>query len=181
MSGAAPYYADAKLKLALLEGGFGPSDHSPFYAAKKPVLFTFTGAHADYHKPSDTADRIDSEGIVRVVKFVEPVVVAVASAPERIPCSEVKGGTAPSAGGSRSFRVWVGGIADFSDEPRYRGTGDSTISGTSRVGSPAEKAGLMAGDVDDREVRRIKEQSRQSLRPTRYARPAVGKKSPARR
>ena len=61
--------ADANLKLALLDGGFGPSDHSPFYAAKKPVLFAFTGAHGDYHKPSDTADRIDPEGIVRVVKL----------------------------------------------------------------------------------------------------------------
>ncbi|MCM3876070.1 MAG: M20/M25/M40 family metallo-hydrolase, partial [Thermoanaerobaculia bacterium] len=125
--------ADAKLKLALLEGGFGPSDHSPFYAAKKPVLFTFTGAHADYHKPSDTADRIDPEGIVRVVKFVEPVVVAVASAPERIPFTEVKGGTAPS--GSRSFRVWVVGIPDFSEVGQ--GVKLSGVTG----GSPAEKAG----------------------------------------
>lgn len=133
--------AEAKLKLALLEGGFGPSDHSPFYAAKKPVLFTFTGAHADYHKPSDTADRIDSEGIVRVVKFVEPVVLAVATAPERIAFSEVKGGTAPSAGGSRSFRVWVGGIPDFSEE----GQGVKLSGVTS--GSPAEKAGLLAGDT----------------------------------
>lgn len=133
--------AEAKLKLALLEGGFGPSDHSPFYAAKKPVLFTFTGAHADYHKPSDTADRVDSEGIVRVVKFVEPVVVAVASAPERIPFTEVKGGTAPPGGGSRSFRVWVGGIPDFSEEGQ--GVKLSGVTG----GSPAEKAGLMAGDT----------------------------------
>lgn len=133
--------AEAKLKLALLEGGFGPSDHSPFYAAKKPVLFIFTGAHADYHKPSDTADRIDSEGIVRVVKFVEPVVLAVATAPERIAFSEVKGGTAPSAGGSRSFRVWVGGIPDFSEEGQ--GVKLSGVTG----GSPAEKAGLMAGDT----------------------------------
>lgn len=133
--------AEAKLKLALLEGGFGPSDHSPFYAAKKPVLFIFTGAHADYHKPSDTADRIDSEGIARVVKFVEPVVLAVATAPERIAFSEVKGGTAPSAGGSRSFRVWVGGIPDFSEEGQ--GVKLSGVTG----GSPAEKAGLMAGDT----------------------------------
>ncbi|MCM3877009.1 MAG: M20/M25/M40 family metallo-hydrolase, partial [Thermoanaerobaculia bacterium] len=131
--------AEAKLKLALLQGGFGPSDHSPFYAAKKPVLFTFTGAHADYHKPSDTADRIDSEGIVRVVKFVEPVVLAVAALPERIPFTEVKGGTAPS--GSRSFRVWVGGIPDFSEEGQ--GIKLSGVTG----GSPAEKAGLMAGDT----------------------------------
>lgn len=133
--------AEAKLKLALLQGGFGPSDHSPFYAAKKPVLFTFTGAHADYHKPSDTANRIDAEGIVRVVKFVEPVVFAVASAPERIAFTEVKGGTAPSGGGARSFRVWVGGIPDFSEEGQ--GVKLSGVTG----GSPAEKAGLLAGDT----------------------------------
>jgi aminopeptidase YwaD len=132
--------ADAKLKLALLDGGFGPSDHSPFYAAKKPVLFAFTGAHGDYHKPSDTADKIDSEGIVRVVKFVEPVVVAVDSAPERVAYAEVKGGT-PAGGCSRSFRVWVGGIPDFSEEGK--GVKLSGVTG----GSPAEKAGLMAGDT----------------------------------
>ncbi len=144
--------ADAKLKLALLDGGFGPSDHSPFYAAKKPVLFAFTGAHGDYHKPSDTADRIDSEGIVRVVKFIEPVVAGVASAPERIAYAEVKGG-APAAGGSRSFRVWVGGIPDFSEEGQ--GVKLSGITG----GSPAEKAGLMAGDTivrfGDKELRNL--------------------------
>ncbi len=145
--------ADAKLKLALLEGGFGPSDHSPFYAAKKPVLFAFTGAHADYHKPSDTADRIDSEGIVRVVKFLEPVVVGVAAAPERIAFTEVKGGAAPSGSGSRSFRVWVGGIPDFSEEGQ--GVKLSGVTG----GSPAEKAGLMAGDTivkfGDKELRNL--------------------------
>jgi hypothetical protein len=133
--------ADARLRLALLSGGFGPSDHSPFYAAKKPVLFVFTGAHADYHKPSDTADRIDAEGIVRVVGFVEPVVAAVASAPERIAFTEVKGGAPPSGSGSRSFRVWVGGIPDFSEEGQ--GVKLSGVTG----GSPAEKAGFLAGDT----------------------------------
>ena len=145
--------ADAKLKLVLLEGGFGPSDHSPFYAAKKPVLFAFTGVHADYHKPSDTADRIDAEGIVRVVRFLEPVVAGVAGAPERIAFTEVKGGTAPPAGGSRSFRVWVGGIPDFSEE----GAG-VRLSGVT-AGSPAEKAGLLAGDLivkfGDKELRNL--------------------------
>ncbi len=145
--------AEAKLKLSLLEGGFGPSDHSPFYAAKKPVLFVFTGAHADYHKPSDTADRIDAEGIVRVVRFLEPVVAATASAPERIAFSEVKGGTAPTGSGSRSFRVWVGGIPDFSEE----GAGVK-LSGVT-AGSPAEKAGFLAGDLivkfGDKELRNL--------------------------
>jgi hypothetical protein len=145
--------AEAKLKLSLLDGGFGPSDHSPFYAAKKPVLFAFTGAHADYHKPSDTADKIDAEGIVRVVKFMEPVVVAVSEAPERIAYAEVKGGTGPAGGGSRSFRVWVGGIPDFSEEGK--GVKLSGVTG----GSPAEKAGLMAGDTivkfGDKELRNL--------------------------
>jgi hypothetical protein len=143
---------DARLKLALLDGGFGPSDHSPFYAAKKPVLFAFTGAHADYHKPSDTADKIDAEGIVRVVKFMEPVVAAVAAAPERIAYAEVKGGT-PAGSGSRSFRVWVGGIPDFSEEGK--GVKLSGVTG----GSPAEKAGLLAGDTivkfGDKELRNL--------------------------
>jgi hypothetical protein len=144
--------AEARLKLALLDGGFGPSDHSPFYAAKKPVLFAFTGAHADYHKPSDTADRVDSEGIVRVVRFMEPIVVAVAAAPERAAFAEVKGG-APAGGGSRSFRVWVGGIPDFSEEGK--GVKLSGVTG----GSPAEKAGMLAGDTivkfGDKELRNL--------------------------
>jgi len=90
--------AGAKLKLALLDGVFGPPDHSPFCVAKKPVLFVFTGAHADTRRPSDTADKIDAAGIVRVVKFLEPIVAAVASAPNRIAFSEVKGGTPPGGG-----------------------------------------------------------------------------------
>jgi len=121
--------------------------------AKKPVLFAFTGAHADYHKPSDTADKIDSEGIVRVVTFLEPIVVAVAAAPERIAYAEVKGGAGPAGGGSRSFRVWVGGIPDFSEEGK--GVKLSGVTG----GSPAEKAGLMAGDTivkfGDKELRNL--------------------------
>jgi Zn-dependent M28 family amino/carboxypeptidase len=40
-------------------GGFGPSDHASFYAKKIPVLFFFTGLHADYHRPTDTADKLD--------------------------------------------------------------------------------------------------------------------------
>jgi len=42
--------------------GYGPSDHSSFYKKKIPVLMLFTGAHADYHKPSDTWDKINAGG-----------------------------------------------------------------------------------------------------------------------
>ena len=53
--------------------GFGPSDHSPFYAAGVPVLHFFTGAHDDYHKPSDDADKINAAGGARIAGLVADV------------------------------------------------------------------------------------------------------------
>ena len=47
---------------AVAATGYGPSDQMPFYAAGVPVLHFFTGAHADYHKPTDTADQINAAG-----------------------------------------------------------------------------------------------------------------------
>src|SRR5262249_33662085 len=49
--------------------GYGPSDHSSFYKHEIPVLMLFTGAHADYHKPSDTWDKINATGLTRVARF----------------------------------------------------------------------------------------------------------------
>ena len=48
--------------LQLNDDGYGPSDHSSFYGKNIPVLFLFTGTHLDYHKPSDTADKINYQG-----------------------------------------------------------------------------------------------------------------------
>lgn len=129
------------LKLRTHEGGYGPSDHSPFYGAGLPVLFAFTGAHEDYHRPTDTAERINAAGIVKVVELVEGVAAAVAEAPQRIAFARVPAEKEAQPTGSRSFRVWVGGIPDYSQEdPGVRFSGVSP-------GSPAERAGLLAGDV----------------------------------
>ena len=62
---------DVGLRLRMREGGFGMSDHASFLAARKPVLFLFTGLHRDYHRPSDTADKVDVAGVSRVVAFAE--------------------------------------------------------------------------------------------------------------
>lgn len=72
--------AATKLTLKLHPGGFGPSDHSPFYTARKPVLFAFTGLHADYHRASDTAEKIDAAGEARILDLLEPVVLGVLTA-----------------------------------------------------------------------------------------------------
>ena len=141
------------LKLRTHEGGYGPSDHSPFYAAGLPVFFTFTGAHEDYHRPSDTAEKINAAGIVKVVGLVEGVAAAVADAPQRIAFTRVPADKEAQQTGSRGFRVWVGGIPDYSQEgPGVRFSGVSP-------GSPAEQAGLRGGDVlvrfGEKEIRNI--------------------------
>ena len=146
----------AGLELKLREGGYGPSDHSPFYAAGKPVLFFFTGAHADYHRPSDTADKIDAPGIARVISVAEAVVAGLAQSSRssvtftRVPADKEMPSSGSPSGGLKTF---VGGIPDYSEE-----TAGVKLSGV-MPGSPAEKAGLQAGDVivrfGEKEIRNI--------------------------
>ena len=107
------------LKLKLLEGGFGPSDHPPFYAAGRPVLFVFTGAHADYHRPSDTADKFDAEGDREGARgsssrSSRPSPRRPSASPSRAVAADKEG----ARRGARGFRVWVGCIPDYSEEGR---------------------------------------------------------------
>jgi hypothetical protein len=142
--------ANHHLKLSTSKGGFGASDHSSFYAADIPVLFLFTGAHADYHKPSDTADRLDYPRMSEVVGFAADLARRLADLPERPTFQKV----ADEGGGERrAFKVRTGVIPEFG----YDGPG-LKLSGVSG-GSPADKAGLKAGDVvvrfGTREIRNI--------------------------
>lgn len=117
--------------------GYGRSDHASFYAKEIPVLHYFTGTHEDYHRPTDTADRINVEGMRRIVDFVIDTAVAVAEADERPTYRE--GQVSPQfRGGDRPY---FGSIPDFSqDRPGYALTGVTK-------GGPAEKAGIKAGDI----------------------------------
>lgn len=120
-------------------GGFGPSDHSSFYAAKVPVLFFFTGSHKDYHRPSDDVDKLNVSGMRRVGDMVAEIAVTLAEAPARPTYQEAKGGTETLGGGGD--RPYFGSIPDFAqDEPGY------ALSGVTK-GSPAERGGLKAGDI----------------------------------
>ncbi len=142
--------ANHHLKLATNMGGFGASDHSSFYAADIPVLFFFTGAHEDYHKPTDTADKIDYAGMAKVVDFAADCARQVADLDQRPTFQKV----AEEGGGERrGFKVRTGVIPEYA----WEGVGVK-LSGV-RGGSPADKAGLKGGDVvvrfGDREVRNI--------------------------
>ncbi len=54
--------------------GIGPSDHTSFYLKNIPVLFFFTGIHADYHKPTDDVDKINFVGEWDVIKYIYHVI-----------------------------------------------------------------------------------------------------------
>ncbi|GIX03699.1 MAG: aminopeptidase [Planctomycetaceae bacterium] len=117
--------------------GFGPSDHSSFYGKKIPVIHLFTGLHPDYHKPSDDWDKLNYEGMVRVIELMECLIADTMQQPERPDYVEVKGRPVLARTGSRPY---LGTIPDFSsDQPGY------ALSGTT-AGSPAERGGLKAGD-----------------------------------
>ncbi|MGI8556528.1 MAG: M20/M25/M40 family metallo-hydrolase [Pyrinomonadaceae bacterium] len=137
--------------LQLNEDGFGPSDHSSFYSKQIPVLFFFTGTHLDYHKPSDTADKINFAGLNQVVNYVFEIVKAIDSNPKRPTYTVAK--SSGTGEGRRGFNVSLGTI------PSYADSSDGLILDGVRDDSPAAKAGLKAGDkiikLAGKEVRNV--------------------------
>src|SRR6185503_10649265 len=77
-------------KLSKHEGGFGPSDHSSFYAKKIPVLHLFTGTHSDYHRPSDDTTKLNIEGMRRVADLLVDIVQATDAADQKPTYLEIK-------------------------------------------------------------------------------------------
>lgn len=123
---------------------FAPSDHTVFYTAERPVLFLFTGAHGDYHRPGDTWEKLNPRGLETVTTFVARLVSAAASRTPPPAYVKIQAPPAPAAGatGSRGYGPFFGVVPDFA-EPERPGV---KISGV-RPGSPAERAGVRAGDI----------------------------------
>jgi hypothetical protein len=117
--------------------GFGPSDHTSFYARRIPVLFFFTGTHSDYHRPTDDWQKINIPGMDRIVDLVEEIATTIVTAPERPDYVDLNGPARVDRGGSRPY---LGSIPDFSSqESGY------SLSGVAPDG-PADRAGLKGGD-----------------------------------
>ncbi len=63
-------HAEEDLEVRLSPSGQGGSDHTHFYRQQIPVIFFFTGIHEDYHRPSDTPDKINYDGIHTILNFM---------------------------------------------------------------------------------------------------------------
>jgi aminopeptidase YwaD len=136
--------------LTLTEDGFGPSDHASFYGKQIPVLFFWTGTHADYHKPSDTFEKINYADETRILNLVAYIIRNLDVAPKRITYMTAKTEATPRTGG---FRVYLGTI------PNYTDSSNGLLIDGVRDDSPASKAGLKAGDrivkIGTREVKNV--------------------------
>lgn len=126
-----------KLRIVTSDGGIGPSDHTSFYHIGVPALHFFTGQHADYHRPTDDADRINYQGIHAVTDFICELIQNLNSrgALAFTPTKDEKSSTASD------FKVTLGVVPDY----LFAGPG-LRIDGT-REGRPAAVAGMKQGDV----------------------------------
>jgi len=120
--------------------GYGPSDHASFYSENIPVFYFTTGAHEDYHTPSDDADKIDYKGEVAVLSMVYDLSILLSGRPEALVFREA--GAKQGARYGRNMKVTLGIVPDMvsSDNKGLR------VDGT-RKGGPADKAGIHKGDV----------------------------------
>ncbi len=125
-------------KLTFNDEGYAPSDQSSFYAKKIPVLFFFTGTHSDYHRPSDTPDKINYEGEKSILNYVYSLAYQIDTLTNKPDYINVP---RKDSGKNLTFRVYVGTVPD------YAGQVDGLKINGVNEGSPAQKGGLKGGDI----------------------------------
>ena len=130
----------AGFSLNLQDDPYLPTDATSFYVKNVPVVNFFTGAHEDYHRPTDTAEKLDYAGLERIAKFSQPIVTDLVQAKERPDLAKVER-SGPVGGGRETLRAYLGTIPDYTTE--VKGVKLSGVRGA----SPAEKGGVKGGDV----------------------------------
>jgi Zn-dependent M28 family amino/carboxypeptidase len=129
----------AGFDLILQEDPYQPTDVSSFNQASVASLAFFTGAHVDYHKPSDTADKINYEDLDRVAEFATGVTRRLLDLEQAPQFTKVEQKT--EGGGRAGMRIFTGTIPDYATEVK------GLLLGGVIGGGPAEQAGLQKGDV----------------------------------
>jgi aminopeptidase YwaD len=123
--------------------GYGSSDHTSFTTKQVPTLFFFSGLHGDYHKPSDTADKIDAPDAAKLLDYIAALTEHLEKDSPRPAFIRVAEPSMPSdsSGGGSGYGPAFGSIPDFNEPPKGVRFADV------RDGTPAAKAGLKAGDI----------------------------------
>jgi Zn-dependent M28 family amino/carboxypeptidase len=129
----------AGFDLVLQDDPYQPTDVASFNAAGVPSLAFFTGTHVDYHKPSDTADKINYEDLDRVVDFAATLAMRVGQQAETLAFAKVD--QVQQGGGRAGVRIFTGTIPDYATDVK------GLLLGGVIGGGPAEQAGLQKGDV----------------------------------
>ncbi len=130
----------AGFELVLQDDPYQPTDVASFNSASIPSLAFFTGTHVDYHKPSDTADKINYEDLDRVVSFAVALASRVGEQPDTLAFAKVDQ-TQQSGGGRAGVRLFTGTNPDSATDVK------GLLLGGVIGGGPAEQAGLQKGDV----------------------------------
>jgi hypothetical protein len=129
------------LRVAFEAGATGPSDQTSFAATGIPVLFFFTGTHAEYHTPRDDAGLVNAEGEAEVLRLVQRVARRLLDA-DAAPAFVAAPASPPGSPAGRGYGPYLGTVPAFGGPP-VQGVRLQAV----RPGSPAELAGLRAGDV----------------------------------
>ena len=129
----------AGFDLILQPDPYQPTDVASFNGVGVPSLSFFTSTHSDYHRPGDTADKINYEDLDRVADFAVSIVKRIGDAPDAPQFTKVsqQNDTAGRAG----IRVFTGTIPDYATNVK------GLLLGGVIGGGPAEQAGLQKGDV----------------------------------
>jgi hypothetical protein len=139
------------LSIAVTPDGFGPSDHSSFYGEGLPVLHFFSNTHVDYHRPSDDWEKVDIEGLDRIVDLVTEVALDVAGifgSDERIALTPIEPDLVAAHGQDPSASTTSGGYGPYLGTIPDMVPADSGLRLTGvREGSPAAIAGIRGGDI----------------------------------
>jgi aminopeptidase YwaD len=131
-----------KMRLALAEEGYGPSDHASFYGKDIPVLFLTSGAHLDYHTPSDTWDKINYPGMVKIADVAFKIIEDIANTEPKLIFKEAGPKLATGRGVSRRKGVTLGIMPDFAGNVKNGLRADAIT-----PGKPASIGGMKRGDI----------------------------------
>jgi Zn-dependent M28 family amino/carboxypeptidase len=129
----------AGFDLTLQEDPYQPTDVATFNQAGVPSLNFTTGAHVDYHRPSDTADKINYEDLDRIADLAATVVRRLMEMNEAPQFAKVE--QSSQTAGRTGVRVFTGTVPDYTSNAK------GLLLGGVIGGGPAEKAGLQKGDV----------------------------------